>query len=216
VLCGLGVRVSPHRALGAPSPRYTWWRPRYAQKNLIRACASSSPEISRGGHGILPSGAVIWESCRCTSHAPPHKVTERLLLQLTELPAATRRRRGVPGKGKGREPDPRPWCQDLLIKPKPPNPNPEPALAQLPPPPGLPPAPPPPHPPPLTQTTLALGGVGFPPCCLPDRVGDRHHHPPRVDPDIAYCIGLEWYLAVGARGTSLPVDPTVQWVVAVE
>ena len=53
VLCGLGVRVSPHRALGAPSPRCTWWRPRYAQKNLVRACASS-PEISRGGHGILP------------------------------------------------------------------------------------------------------------------------------------------------------------------
>jgi hypothetical protein len=33
VLCGLGVRVSPHGALGAPSPRCTWWRPRYyAQK----------------------------------------------------------------------------------------------------------------------------------------------------------------------------------------
>jgi hypothetical protein len=34
VLCGLGVRVrvSPHRALGAPSPRCTWWRPRYVQK----------------------------------------------------------------------------------------------------------------------------------------------------------------------------------------
>jgi hypothetical protein len=54
VLCGLGVRVSPHRALGAPSPQYTWWRPRYDQKTLIRACASS-PEISRGGHVILPT-----------------------------------------------------------------------------------------------------------------------------------------------------------------
>jgi hypothetical protein len=49
-----GVRVSPHRALDAPSPRCTWRRPRYAQKNLVRACASS-PEISRGGYGILPS-----------------------------------------------------------------------------------------------------------------------------------------------------------------
>ena len=57
VLCGLGVRVSPHRALGAPSPRCTWRRPRYAQKNLVRACASS-PEISRGGHGILPNCAL--------------------------------------------------------------------------------------------------------------------------------------------------------------
>jgi hypothetical protein len=44
----------PHRALGAPSPRCTWWRPRYAQKNLVRACASS-PEIPRGGHEILPT-----------------------------------------------------------------------------------------------------------------------------------------------------------------
>jgi hypothetical protein len=62
VLCGLGVRFSPHRALGAPSPRWTWWRPRHAQKNLVRACASS-PEISRGGHGILPTvggGTVSW------------------------------------------------------------------------------------------------------------------------------------------------------------
>jgi hypothetical protein len=41
------------RALGAPSPRCTWWRPRYAQKNLVRAYAPS-PEIPRGGHGILP------------------------------------------------------------------------------------------------------------------------------------------------------------------
>jgi hypothetical protein len=32
VICGLGVRVSPHGALGAPLPRCTWWRPRYAQK----------------------------------------------------------------------------------------------------------------------------------------------------------------------------------------
>jgi hypothetical protein len=48
-----GVRVSPHRALGALSPRCTWWRPRYAQKNLVRACASS-PEISQG---------VAMESC---------------------------------------------------------------------------------------------------------------------------------------------------------
>jgi hypothetical protein len=54
VLCGLGVRVSPHRALGAPLPRRTWRRPRYAQKNLVWACASS-PEISWGGHGILPT-----------------------------------------------------------------------------------------------------------------------------------------------------------------
>jgi hypothetical protein len=51
VLCSL---LLPHRALGAPSPRCTWWRPRYAQKNLVRACASS-PEIPRGGHGIMPA-----------------------------------------------------------------------------------------------------------------------------------------------------------------
>jgi hypothetical protein len=48
-----------------PAPRCTWclvllgwWRPRYryAQKTLVRACASS-PEISRGGHGAtLPGG----------------------------------------------------------------------------------------------------------------------------------------------------------------
>jgi hypothetical protein len=54
VVCGLGVRVSPHRALGVPSPRRTCWCPRYAQKNPVRACAPP-PEISRGGHGILPS-----------------------------------------------------------------------------------------------------------------------------------------------------------------
>jgi hypothetical protein len=51
VLGGLGVWIPPHGALGAPSPRCTWWRPRYAQKNLARACASS-PEISWGGHGV--------------------------------------------------------------------------------------------------------------------------------------------------------------------
>jgi hypothetical protein len=56
----LGVWVSPRRALGAPSPRCTWWRPRYAQKNLVRlarACASS-PEIRNfpgAGHGTMPT-----------------------------------------------------------------------------------------------------------------------------------------------------------------
>jgi hypothetical protein len=43
--CGLGVRVSPHRALGAPSLRCTWWRPRYAQKNLARACVLPPPKF---------------------------------------------------------------------------------------------------------------------------------------------------------------------------
>jgi hypothetical protein len=58
VLCCLGVRLLPHRALGAPPPRRrAWRRPRYPQENLVRACASCcSPEISRGGHGILPTG----------------------------------------------------------------------------------------------------------------------------------------------------------------
>jgi hypothetical protein len=56
VLCGLGVRLLPHRALGAPSPRCAWWRPRYAQENLARACAcASSPEIPRGGHTRDPA-----------------------------------------------------------------------------------------------------------------------------------------------------------------
>jgi hypothetical protein len=54
VICGLGVRLLPHRALGASPPRRASRRPRYPQENLVRACASS-PEISRGGHGILPT-----------------------------------------------------------------------------------------------------------------------------------------------------------------
>jgi hypothetical protein len=44
------------RGSGRPPPRRAWRRPRYPQENLVlvRACASS-PEISRGGHGVLPS-----------------------------------------------------------------------------------------------------------------------------------------------------------------
>jgi hypothetical protein len=54
VLCGLGVRVSPHRALGrrALAPVHLVAPSLCPEKNLVRACASS-PEIFRGGHGIL-------------------------------------------------------------------------------------------------------------------------------------------------------------------
>jgi hypothetical protein len=55
--CGLGVRASPHGALGAPSPRRTCWRPRYAQK-IWSGPVLPPPEISRGGHGIRPSSAL--------------------------------------------------------------------------------------------------------------------------------------------------------------
>jgi hypothetical protein len=59
VVCGLGVRGSPHRAgcVRALSPVHTCTlggalvKPR---KKLVRACASS-PEISWGGHGLLPT-----------------------------------------------------------------------------------------------------------------------------------------------------------------
>jgi hypothetical protein len=58
VLCGLGVRVSPHRALGAPSSRCAaWWRPRYAQKPLARACAPP-PKFT----------GVAMESCLLVRH----------------------------------------------------------------------------------------------------------------------------------------------------
>jgi hypothetical protein len=54
VLGGLGARLLPHGALGAPPPRRTWRRrPRYSQENLARARASS-PEIPGGAHGALP------------------------------------------------------------------------------------------------------------------------------------------------------------------
>jgi hypothetical protein len=88
-----GVRLLPHGALGAPSPRCTWRRPRYAQKNLVRACASS-PEISRGGHhGILPSNHPQPQRQTSSAHerGPGLPLALELiayLLQLLELLAA--------------------------------------------------------------------------------------------------------------------------------
>ena len=65
--CGFRRPYSP--------PRRAWWRPRYPQKNLVWAGASS-PKISRGGHGILPvlsaeSKAPLSAKPRPAPSAPP-------------------------------------------------------------------------------------------------------------------------------------------------
>jgi hypothetical protein len=59
VLCGLGVRLLPHRASGralALAPVHLV-APSLCPENLVRACAPS-PGIPRGGHGILPGNVV--------------------------------------------------------------------------------------------------------------------------------------------------------------
>jgi hypothetical protein len=95
---------------------------------------------------------------RASSHAPPQRAPFAFLRFATR-----RRKRGS-----------RPWCIGPSLLAKPPNP-----LAQLPP------CPPQDHPqptpaPPWTQE--ALGGGKFPPCCLPDRVGDLWSAPPPPPP----------------------------------
>jgi hypothetical protein len=70
VLCGLGVRVSPHRALGAPSPRCAWCRPRYAENPGPGLCFLPPPPKFPGGD---------MESCLlCAPRvAPLHKEAPR-------------------------------------------------------------------------------------------------------------------------------------------
>jgi hypothetical protein len=69
---GLWARPRPG-ALGA------WWRPRYAQEDLVRACASSSsPEIPRGpGRSGVAMESCLYSVLQPTAHSPQPLVASR-------------------------------------------------------------------------------------------------------------------------------------------